>query len=223
MAVIFVGRASSMSLEFLGEFASCGLAELAPPMTWRQPVSRTHSVAGKRTRPRVPWLAPSPTTFAPCNLSPLGDCVASGSDRRGAGQNTRGRVCSPIPLHQNCSRRRESAVTFIVLKARRPVPPCGNGYDVQGQGRSEPHPFRWGSAPASGAVFRALVENIGRVEIFRYCESVTQARGWTRGASSHTRGGCAPPTSAFGLKSPPAFLSAGRHRPVPLNFGCVTA
>ncbi|MGD0744253.1 MAG: hypothetical protein ABSA45_03770, partial [Verrucomicrobiota bacterium] len=61
-----------------------------------------------------------------------------------------------------------------------------------------------GSAPAPGAVFRARprrakvrqrdggAENIGRSEISRTPVSVTRASGWTRGASSNTRGGCAP-------------------------------
>ncbi|MGD0743574.1 MAG: hypothetical protein ABSA45_00310 [Verrucomicrobiota bacterium] len=60
-----------------------------------------------------------------------------------------------------------------------------------------------GSAPARGAVFRARprrakarqrdggAENIGRSEISRTPVSVTRARGWTRGASSHTRSVCA--------------------------------
>ena len=53
-----------------------------------------------------------------------------------------------------------------------------------------------GSAPASGAVFRALAENIGRVEISEASMSITQASDWTRGASSDTRGGCALRLSA---------------------------
>ncbi|MGD0745531.1 MAG: hypothetical protein ABSA45_10275, partial [Verrucomicrobiota bacterium] len=48
-----------------------------------------------------------------------------------------------------------------------------------------------GSAPAPGAVFRARAENIGRSEISRTPVPVTRAKGWTRGASSHTRSVCA--------------------------------
>jgi len=55
-----------------------------------------------------------------------------------------------------------------------------------------------GSAPASGAVFRALAENIGRIEISKTSVSGTHARGWTRGASSNTRGGCAPQLRSSG-------------------------
>jgi len=52
-------------------------------------------------------------------------------------------------------------------------------------------PKMMGSAPAPGAVFRALAENIGRIEIFRISTSVTRAKGWTRGTSSNTRSVCA--------------------------------
>src|ERR1035438_6976405 len=55
-----------------------------------------------------------------------------------------------------------------------------------------------GSVPASGAVFRALAENIGRDEISETSVSVTHARGWTRGASSNIRGGCAPQLRSSG-------------------------
>jgi len=57
-----------------------------------------------------------------------------------------------------------------------------------------------GSAPASGAVFRALAENTARIEIFRTSGSVTCAGAWTRGASSNTRGGCAPQLQSSGLE-----------------------
>jgi hypothetical protein len=57
-----------------------------------------------------------------------------------------------------------------------------------------------GSAPASRAVFHALAENIGRVEIPETSLSVTHARGWMRGTSSNTRGRVCSPISEFGLK-----------------------
>jgi hypothetical protein len=68
-------------------------------------------------------------------------------------------------------------------------------------------PKLMGSAPASGAVFRALAENIGRAKISETSVSVTHATGWTRGASSNTRGGCAPQLR-FGFKPVFCFYPA---------------
>src|ERR1035438_6791086 len=67
-----------------------------------------------------------------------------------------------------------------------------------------------GSAPASGAVFRALAENSGRIEISETSVSVAHARGWTRGASSNTRGGCAP---HFGVRKRFSRRAAECFRP----------
>ena len=50
-----------------------------------------------------------------------------------------------------------------------------------------------------GAVFSALAENIGRAKISETSMSVTHATGWTRGASSNTRGGCAPQLRSSGF------------------------
>ena len=63
-------------------------------------------------------------------------------------------------------------------------------------------PKLMGSAPASGAsriAGRALAENIGRAKISETSVSVTLATGWTQGASSNTRGGCAPQLRSSGF------------------------
>ena len=54
-------------------------------------------------------------------------------------------------------------------------------------------PELMGSAPDSGAVFRALAGNIVCIKIFEAaCVHHQCTRGWAQGVSSHTRGGCAP-------------------------------
>jgi len=79
-----------------------------------------------------------------------------------------------------------------------------------------------GSAPAPGAVFRALAENRKASESSEAPEFANAPRRWTRGGSSDTRRRVCTPTSEFGLKwlCPPA--SALTHDPslasVPATF-----
>ena len=62
-----------------------------------------------------------------------------------------------------------------------------------------PRLLRRTSARASRAVFRALAENLERARKFRRFAPASRAKSWTRGASSHTRGGCAPQLRSSGL------------------------
>src|ERR1039457_4945486 len=57
-----------------------------------------------------------------------------------------------------------------------------------------------GSARASRAVFRALAENIERAKKTKGSGERCAPKGWTRGASSNTRGRVCSPTPVFGLK-----------------------
>ena len=67
------------------------------------------------------------------------------------------------------------------------------------------------------AVFRAIAENIGRTEKFQTFEKMSYTNRSTRGASSDTRGRCAPPLDAASLlhvrgADDPCRFSAGGQR-----------
>jgi len=61
---------------------------------------------------------------------------------------------------------------------------------------------KMGSARASRAVFRALAENIARTKRPKGSGERGARKGWTRGASSNTRGRVCSPTPAFGFNFP---------------------
>jgi len=56
-----------------------------------------------------------------------------------------------------------------------------------------------GSAPAAGAVFRALAENLERKEKFQLCGPLARPTAGYEGVSSHARGRACSSTPDFGF------------------------